>query len=45
LKKHTNTLVSFKFDLSIIKIYSYTLIYIKIPSKHIAAPSKNLTYC
>jgi hypothetical protein len=45
LKKDSNTSVSFKIHLSIIKnTLSYVLIYIRIPSKYIIVPSKNLTY-
>jgi hypothetical protein len=44
LKKDSNTLVSFKIHLSTIKMHSYILIYILIPSKYITIPSKNLTY-
>jgi hypothetical protein len=43
--KNSNTLVSFKIHLSIIKnTLFYVLIYIRIPSKYIRVPSKSLTY-
>jgi hypothetical protein len=37
-------LVSLKYIYLSLKVHSYVLIYIHIPSKYITIPSKNLTY-
>jgi hypothetical protein len=43
-EKNLNTLGSLKYIYLPLKIQSYVLLYIHIPSKYITVPSKNLTY-